>query len=40
MLLNQHFKQFSASQEEMPEEVRQLKELIGLKDEEIETLRQ
>ena len=40
MLLKDHFKRFDAANIEMPEEVRHLKELLELRDREIEDLRQ
>jgi len=39
LLINDHFKKFDASQIDIPEEVKQFKELLGLKDKEIESLR-
>ena len=40
MLLKEHFKQFTAAESEMPQEVAYLRELIASKDQEIESLRQ
>ena len=40
MLLNDHFKKFDAASIDIPEEVKQLRELLALKDQEIESLRQ
>ena len=39
MLLRDHFKRFDSANVEVPEEVRQLKELLEMRDKEIENLR-
>lgn len=40
MLFKDHFKRFDAANVDIPEEVRHLKELLEMKDKEIEDLRQ
>lgn len=40
LLLKDHFKKFEASSIDLPEEIRNLKELLEMRDQEIENLRQ